>query len=61
MVDGVRYPTYYAACIARRLAENDQEWFQYFNEAILSTTSHGLRTLFLTGIRQQLITDPQAI
>jgi hypothetical protein len=27
LVEGVRYPTYYAACIARGLAENDQEWF----------------------------------
>ena len=60
-VDGVRYPTYQAACIARGLAENDQEWFQCFDEAVLSTTGHGLRTLFLTGIRQQLIADPQVI
>jgi hypothetical protein len=61
LVEGVRYPTYYAACIARGLAENDQEWFQCFDEAILSTTGHGLRTLFLTGIRQQLIADTRAI
>lgn len=26
-VEGVRYPTYQAACIARGLAENDQEWY----------------------------------
>jgi hypothetical protein len=61
IVNGVRYPTYYAACVARGLAENDQEWFQCFNEAVIFTTGHGLRTLFLTGIRQQLIADPQTI
>ena len=61
IVDGVRYPTYYAACIARGLAESDQEWFQCFDEAVLFTTGHGLRTLFLTGVRQQLIADPRAI
>jgi hypothetical protein len=60
-VDGVRCPTYYAACIARGLAESDQEWFQCFDEAVLFTTAHGLRTLFLTGVRQQLIADPRAI
>ena len=51
-VEGVRYPTYQTACIARGLAENDQEWFQCFDEAILFTTTSGLRTLFLTGLRQ---------
>jgi len=61
MVDGVRHPTYQAACIARGLAENDQEWFQCFDEAILFTPAGGLRTLFLTGLRQQLISDPLAI
>jgi hypothetical protein len=60
-VEGVRYPTYQAACVARGLAENDQEWFQCFDEAILFTPASGLRTLFLTGLRQRLITDPLAI
>jgi hypothetical protein len=61
MHDGVRYPTYQAACIARGLAENDQEWFQCFDEAILFTSGHGLRTLFLTGLCHQVIADPLAI
>jgi hypothetical protein len=43
------------------LVDNNQEWFQYLDEAILSTTGYGLRTLFLTGICQQLIADMQAI
>ena len=57
----IRYPTYQAACIARGLAENDQEWFQCFDEAILFTPAGGLRTLFLTGLRQRMIADPLAI
>jgi PIF1-like helicase/Helitron helicase-like domain at N-terminus len=61
VVDGVRYPTYMAACIARGLAENDQEWFSCFDEAIMFTSGHGLRTLFLTGLRHQVIADPTAI
>jgi hypothetical protein len=60
-VDGVRYQTYQAACIARGLAENDQEWYQCFDEAVLFTPAGGLRTLFLTGLRQRLITDPLTI
>ena len=51
MVDGVRHPTYQSACIARGLAENDQEWFQCFDEAVLFATASSLRTLFLTGLR----------
>jgi hypothetical protein len=57
-VDGIRYPTYQAACIARGLAENDQEWYACFAEAALFTSGSGLRTLFLTGLRQRLIADP---
>jgi hypothetical protein len=60
-VEGVRYPTYQAACIARGLAENDQEWYQCFDEAVLFTPAGGLRTLFLTGLRQRLFADPLAI
>jgi len=61
MVSGVRHDSYQAACIARGLAENDQEWYQCFDEAITFTTARGLRTLFLTGLRQRLIADPREI
>jgi hypothetical protein len=60
-VEGVRYPTYQAACIARGLAENDQEWYQCFDEAVLFALAGSLRTLFVTGLRQRLIADPLAI
>lgn len=61
MVDGVRYPTYQAACIARGLAEDDQEWYRCFDEAVLFSSAGSLRTLFLTGLRQQLMADPLII
>jgi hypothetical protein len=60
-VRGVHYPTYQAACVARGLAEDDQEWYRCFDEALLFTTGRGLRTLFLTGLRQRLFADPSEI
>lgn len=60
-VAGTTYPTYQAACIARGLADNDQEWFHCFSEAALFTPAHGLRTMFLVGLRQRLLADPLSI
>lgn len=59
--EGVTYPTYHAACIAQGLADNDQEWFQCFEEAILFTSGSGLRMLFLMGIGSNMIADPLEI
>ena len=59
--NSISYPTYQAACIARRLADNDQEWIQCFDEAILFTLAYSLQTLFLTGLCNQEIRDLQAI
>jgi hypothetical protein len=51
-VKSVRYATYQAACVARGLAENDQEWYQCFDEAVLFSPASSLQTLFITGLRQ---------
>jgi hypothetical protein len=56
--EGVRYPTYFAACIARGLAENDREWVECFEEAKVFTSGYGLRTLFVTGLGLHAISDP---
>jgi hypothetical protein len=58
---GVRYPTYWAACVARGLAENNQEWIHCFNKAISFSTGTSLRILFLTALKNRIITDPGAI
>lgn len=60
-VNGIRHPTYHAACIARGLAENDREWHLCFDEAIVFTSGRGLRALFLTGLRQQVFANPLEI
>jgi hypothetical protein len=61
VVRGVRYATYQAACIALSLTEDNKEWFYYFDKAKIFTSTKGLRTLFLTSLRQRVITDPLAI
>jgi hypothetical protein len=59
--EGVRYPTYHKACVARGLAEDDAEWYRCFDETVLFSLGGGLQFLFLTGICQQSIVNPQAI
>ena len=59
--DGICHETYHQACIARGLVENDQEWIDCFNEAVVFTSGHGLRTLFLTGLRTEMIAEPLMI
>ena len=48
-VDGTSYPTFQAACIARGLLENDQEWVICFDEALTWQTGGQLRVLFSTA------------
>ncbi len=59
--NGICYETYHEACIARGLVENDQEWIECFTEAVIFTTGHGLRTLFLTGLRMETMARPLLI
>ena len=61
VVDGIRYLTYYTVCIARGLAENDQEWFSYFEKVIQSNTGYSLYTIFLISLRSNLISDPMTV
>ena len=59
--NNVVYSSYYTACVACGLAEDDQEWFRCFDKARLFTTGSGLRTLFLIGLRLKLIASPLKI
>ncbi|CCE31674.1 uncharacterized protein CPUR_05527 [Claviceps purpurea 20.1] len=56
-----RFPTYHAACVARGLAVNDNEWFACFDTSIVACTESALRTMFLIGLREQMIANPLAI
>ena len=46
--NGIIYPTFRAACNARGLLGNDQEWYHAFDEAAAWATSAQLRQLFVT-------------
>ena len=60
-VDGVIYPTFQAACSARRLLEDDQEGFSCFAEVVRFSSGHGLRALFGNAIINGRVTDPTAL
>ena len=47
-VDGIVYPTFRDACLARGILENDGEWRQCLLEASIMQTGSSLRQLFAT-------------
>ena len=49
--EGIEYPTYHAACLARGLLENDDEWRQCLQEASLTHLGHSLCRLFCLILR----------
>src|SRR5579871_6610697 len=56
--NGVQYDTFHGACVARGLAENDQEFIDFFNESKLYLSGHALRALFVEGLLYSTIGDP---
>ena len=44
--DGIEYPTFHGACLARGLLEDDDEWQECLQEASLSHLGESLRRLF---------------
>ena len=60
-VDGVIYSSFQAACSARGLLEDDQEWFSCFAEAVRFSSGHLLRALFGTALVHGRVTDPTAL
>jgi hypothetical protein len=59
--EGVCYPTYRTACVARGLVDDDREWIHCFDEAISFSTGTSLRILFLTALKNRGIADLGAI
>jgi len=58
--NGITYPTFRAACNARGLLGNDQEWYHAFDEAAAWTTSAQLRQLFVTMLLYCEVADEYA-
>jgi hypothetical protein len=58
--EGITYPTFKAACNARGLLGNDQEWYNAFDEAAAWATSPQLRQLFVTMLLFCEVTDEYA-
>jgi len=59
--NGILYPTFRDACIARGLLENDGEWRQCLEEASAMQTGHQLRQLFCTMLLFCSPADPEAL
>ena len=58
--NGITYPTFRAACNARGLLGNDQEWYHAFDEAAAWATSAQLRQLFVTMLLYCEVADEYA-
>jgi hypothetical protein len=60
-IDGIQYPTFQAACLAKGLLEDDQEWINCFTEAVIFSSGYTLRMLFVTALLYGEITDPSGL
>ena len=60
-VDGLIHSTFQAACLARGLLQNDNEWILCFTEAVQFSSGHSLRALFVMALVHGDITNPQQI
>jgi hypothetical protein len=59
--DGVAHPSFYAACLARGLLQNDDEWCQCLTEASVMCTGDALRRLFALVMRHCEPSQPQTL
>jgi hypothetical protein len=57
--DGIEHPSFYAACLARGLLQNDDEWRQCLTEAAGICTGDALRRLFALILRHCEPSRPQ--
>ena len=61
IIDSQIYPTFQAACAARGLLENDNEWDQCLEEAGLIQTGQQLRQLFVSILLYNDPVDPRSL
>jgi hypothetical protein len=57
----VEHPTFKAACIARGLLQDDEEWRRCLQDASISATPHQLRDLFANILVFNDVADPLAL
>ena len=60
-VNNVLHDTFKAACVARGLLEDDEEWIQCLREAAIIKTGHQLRRLFCVILTQCFPLHPLAL
>ena len=59
--NGQIYSTYQEACLALGIMQDDAEWIQCFEEAVIFTMGSGLCTLFATVVMHSGVVDPNHI
>jgi len=60
-INSQTYATFQQACLALGIIQDDTEWIQCFEEAIVFSTGHTLRTFFATAVMYSGIIDPTQI
>ena len=61
MFNGTKHPTFHAACLARGLLKNDNEWRQCLEEASLTHLGDSLRHLFSLILRHCQPSEPHVL
>jgi hypothetical protein len=56
--NGTVYDTFYKACVALGLLKDDQEWIEYFNEAVVFARGSSLCRLFAMALPYGGISHP---
>ena len=59
--NGQIYPTFKAACMAHKLLEDDGEWRQCLQKALVIQTGRQLRQLFVTILKDCISSKPRAL
>lgn len=59
--NGVTYPSFKSACVARNLLENDNQWFETLREAATFKMPREMRTLFATICHENQPTNPREL
>ncbi len=60
-VNGTVYDTFHEACVALGLLEDDREWIECFNEAVVFARGCSLRCLFVLAMAYGGISHPLGI